>query len=105
MIFIETPLFIEAAQELLSDEAMTQLFQTLQRRPGAGAIIKETGGIRKLRLALAGRGKSGGARVIYYWRVSESQIFLLDIYAKNEQSDLNAKQKEALRKLVKEWLS
>lgn len=59
------------------------------------------GGIRKLRYALPGRGKSGGARVIYFWAVKNDLILLLEIYAKNEQSDLDDDQLKALRKEVK----
>ena len=103
MVFTETPNFTQSVLELLSDEAYGELQQELRQRPSMGAIIQGTGGIRKTRVALPGRGKRGGARVIYYWRVSESQILMLDIYAKNVRADLTKDQKAALKKIVEEW--
>jgi hypothetical protein len=64
-------------------------------------LIKGGGGIRKLRQVLPGRGKSGGARVIYYWAVKNDLILMLDIYAKNEQANLTDEQVNALREEVK----
>lgn len=71
--------------------------------PDAGDIIKGSGGIRKIRQSAKGKGTRGGVRVIYYWAVSREQIFMLDIYAKNEQTDLTSDQIRELRKLVDEW--
>lgn len=76
---------------------------SLADRPGAGDLIPGTGGLRKLRWGLAGRGKRAGARVVYYWRVSESQILMLAIYAKNERLDLSASDKSIWRKIVARW--
>ncbi|MCI0389491.1 MAG: type II toxin-antitoxin system RelE/ParE family toxin [Acidobacteria bacterium] len=64
-------------------------------------LIEGGGGIRKLRQALPGRGKSGGARVIYYWAVKNDLILMLDIYTKNEKVDLSDEQVNELRKEVK----
>ena len=58
--------------------------------------------IRKVRWALPGSGKSGGVRVIYYWRVSESQILMLTMYAKNVQANLTPAQTRELATHVKE---
>ena len=68
--------------------------------PEAGAVIAGTGGLRKLRVAFSGRGKRGGARVIYYyWREGES-AYLFTAYAKNDQSDLNQADKDVLSAIV-----
>jgi len=71
-------------------------------RPEAGPVIPESGGLRKVRWSLPGRGKRGGARVIYYWKVAADKIFLLFSYPKNVRSDLSATQLRALRRLVTE---
>jgi hypothetical protein len=63
-------------------------------------VIKGSGGLRKLRWALPGRGKSGGVRIVYFWRVSESQIIMLTMYAKNVQANLTPAQLKQLAKLV-----
>jgi hypothetical protein len=64
-------------------------------------LVKGGGGIRKVRVALPGHGKSGGARVIYFWVVAEDLIVMHDIYAKNDQADLSDEQIKALHKEVK----
>jgi len=67
-----------------------------------GAVIKGGGGIRKTRVAVGSRGKSGGARVIYYWAVRRDVILLLYAYPKNVTADLTPKQLAQLGKVVKE---
>ena len=74
----------------------------LMLRPEQGAVIPGSGGLRKLRWAGRGRGKRGGTRVIYYWFVSESVIYMLFAYAKNAAADLTPAQVKVLRQLVKE---
>ena len=90
--------------DLLSpgDEDYSKLQDELVRRPDAGDLIREGGGIRKLRWKRPGTGKSGGIRVIYYWLVDEDNILMLVAYAKNVKDNLNAQETEILRKLVKE---
>lgn len=67
MEFIETPTFTRQVTHLLSDEEYRQLQNTLVEDPECGDLIKGGGGIRKVRHAVQGRGKSGGVRAIYYW--------------------------------------
>ena len=65
-------------------------------------VIAGTDGLRKLRLALPGRGKRGGARVIYYWQNDQERIFLILIYPKGAKEDLTPKEKVILKQLVRE---
>lgn len=99
--FRETTRFTNRVVELLDDEAYTALQLYLAEYPDAGDLIKGGGGISKLRYPLPGRGKSRGARVIYFWAVKSDLILMLEIYAKNEQSNLSDEQIKALRKEVK----
>lgn len=62
--------------------------------------MRGTGGVRKIRVALAGRGKSGGARVIYYYVGAKERVFLLLAYPKNEKDNLTGGEKEQMRKLT-----
>jgi hypothetical protein len=71
-------------------------------RPDAGVIIPGSGGLRKLRWRLEGRGKRGGARVIYYWMKGENVIYLVFGYAKSKQEDLTREQLRILRQLVED---
>jgi hypothetical protein len=103
MIFIETPIFTRRAKELLDDDSYIALQKQLVLTPSAGDVIEGTGGIRKMRVAAKGHGKRGGARVIYYHFVSASQIALLMIYPKNEQQDLTADERKALKAVIEHW--
>lgn len=64
------------------------------------ANIPETGGVRKLRWALAGRGKRGGARIIYYYHNEELPLFLLAAYAKNEKANLSKAERNAMKRVI-----
>ncbi|MBZ0167954.1 Toxin HigB-2 [Candidatus Methylomirabilis lanthanidiphila] len=86
--FIETKLFTRLVSEYLSDDEYADLQTTLIRNPEAGAIIPGSGGIRKLRWGLAGRGKRGGIRIVYYAKVSEGVIWMLTLYAKNVSENI-----------------
>ncbi len=98
MIFIETPTFAADREQYLPDDEFAEFQQDLADRPDAGDLIPGGHGLRKIRVALQGRGKRGGARVIYYWRVAESQILLVVIFAKNVKVDLTKAQLKALAK-------
>ena len=84
----------------LGDEELQQLQNLLIDDPEAGDVITGTGGARKVRIPLEGRGKSGGGRVIYVDVVVHERIYLLLAYPKNVQSDLTPDQKKMMRKLV-----
>jgi hypothetical protein len=102
VIFIETPTFGADRDELLPDDTFAEFQQLLADRPDAGDLIPGGHGLRKVRVALQGRGKRGGARVIYYWRVAESQILLVAVFAKNVMVDLTKTQLKALAKAYTE---
>jgi hypothetical protein len=74
MVFIETTAFTRLVYDYLSDEEFAGVQNYLLMHPNAGQIIPGSGGVRKLRWAIEGRGKRGGIRVIYYWRVSEKRF-------------------------------
>lgn len=103
MIFIETPVFTDDIQLLMPDDTYSELQQHLAEYPDAGDLIQGTGGIRKVRWKLPGTGKSGGVRVIYYWRTAEDQILMLLVYKKAKQDDLSPSQKRGLRRIVENW--
>lgn len=100
MELIETPIFTRQVTGRLADEEYRLLQVHLLQRPDAGVIIPGSGGLRKLRWRMPGRGKRGGARIIYYWKVEHGRLYLLFLYPKNVRSDLTRAQLRALRKLV-----
>lgn len=102
MLFIETSIFTKQIKELVSDEEYRQLQQDLLVQPDKGDLIKNGGGIRKVRCAQGNKGKSGGIRVIYYWVTEDDQIFFLVAYPKSVKDNLTDKETSILRQLVKE---
>jgi hypothetical protein len=88
--FVETRLFTRLVQEYLSDDEYSALQQALLQDPEAGAVVPGSGGVRKLRWGVAGRGKRGGLRVIYFLRTRQGQIWMLTIYPKNVAENIPA---------------
>jgi mRNA-degrading endonuclease RelE of RelBE toxin-antitoxin system len=102
MVIIETHIFTRQILLLLNDEEYRLLQSVLANRPDAGVVIPSSGGLRKMRWGITGRGKRGGVRVIYYWAVKKERILMLLIYPKNVKDDLTQEQLKILRKIVKE---
>lgn len=88
MVVIEAPTFSRLVYDYLSDDEYAALQWALTLHPELGALIPGSGGLRKLRWAMPGKGKRGGLRVIYYWRNSVGEIWLLTLYAKNEAANI-----------------
>lgn len=93
------------ANQLLSEEERSDLIAYLSEKPQSGVLIQNTGGIRKLRWAKSGSGKSGGVRVIYYFHSDIMPLYLLTVFGKNEKANISMKEKQMLSKLVKELAS
>jgi hypothetical protein len=100
MTVVETGRFLKDARPLLSDTERAKLVAFIGANPEAGEVIPETGGVRKLRWALSGKGKRGGARVIYYHHSQRLPVFLLAAYAKNEKANLSRAERNAMKCLV-----
>lgn len=99
---VETPQFLSAARRLLDDAERSALVDYLAYNPTAGDLIRGTGGVRKLRWSLEGRGKRGGARVIYFHHNAALPLFLLTAFAKNVRADLSQAECNELRTLTKQ---
>jgi len=104
MKFIETPIFTKEVQTLLEDDEYKSLQIALLLRPEQGSIIPGSGGLRKIRWAIKGKGKRGGLRVIYYWNPKTESFYMLLIYSKSKKDDLSQDQLQILSQLVKEEL-
>lgn len=100
LMFKETANFTRAISRLMSDGDYSRLQWALVQMPDLGTIIVGSGGIRKFRWAAKGHGKSGGARVIYYWAVSVETILMLDVYVKGRKEDLTEEEIKRLRQVV-----
>lgn len=102
MVFVETSLFTKLLPGYLSDEGYRELQNHLVEHPDTGAVIRGSGGVRKVRWGAGAKGKSGGVRVIYYWVKADQQIFLLSIYGKGEKENLSAADLRRVIKLLEE---
>ena len=100
MTVVETERFLKDIKPLMPDAERAALVTYVGANPGAGQIIPETGGVRKLRWALAGRGKRGGARVIYYYHSAHLPVFLLAAYAKKEKANLSKAERNTMKRLA-----
>ncbi len=102
MLFVETSLFTRLLHAHLDDDEYRGLQSYLIELPEAGALIRATGGVRKVRWRARGKGKSGGVRVIYYWVKADDRIFFLTIYGKSEKEDLTPQDLRTIARLMKE---
>lgn len=100
MTVVETDRFLKDASRLMPEAERTELIGFIAANPESGDLIPVTGGVRKLRWALPGRGKSGGARVIYYFHSEQLPVFMLAAYGKSEKANLSNAERNAMAKLV-----
>ena len=98
---VETSEFLARVDKLMTEGERERLIAYLASNPTAGTLIQGTGGVRKLRWGLEGRGKRGGARVIYFYQKVGLPLFALTIVAKNERADLSQHDRNDLRGLTK----
>jgi len=96
----ETPTFTRQADKLFSEDEKRELIDFLAVNPLAGDEIPGTGGVRKVRIAASGRGKRGGARVIYYYLDETMPIYALLVYAKNARDDMTPDEKRLVAALA-----
>lgn len=96
----EVPEYIRLAEKLLSADERRDLISYLAAHPRAGDLIEGTGGVRKLRWARGGRGKSGGVRAVYYVHSDAMPLYLLTLFAKNERANLSKAERNDLADLV-----
>jgi hypothetical protein len=100
MTVVETGRFLKDAARLMPEPARIELVEFVATNPQAGDLISGTGGVRKLRWALPGRGKRGGARVIYYFHSERLPVFLLAAYGKNEKANFSKAERNEMARLV-----
>lgn len=100
--FVETNEFRRRWTKLgFGDEDLRELQAYLLEHPDAGDVMQGTGGVRKLRWARPGRGKSGGARTIYLDLADRHTTWLITVFGKNEQANLSAEERNEVRIFVK----
>jgi hypothetical protein len=98
--FVETKLFTKLVQVYLSDDEYAALQQALIVSPEAGDVIPGSGGVRKLRWGVEGRGKRGGLRVIYFLRLRNDEVWMITLYAKNVADSIPAKVLKKIREEI-----
>lgn len=99
---VELSAFVRDIAGVLDDDELDELKVFLAANPEAGVVIKNTGGVRKLRWTASGRGKRGGGRVIYYFHSETVPLYLFKFFVKAAKSDLTATEKKELSDVVAE---
>lgn len=99
MIFIETSIFTKLLDDYLSDDEYQVLQEYLMEHPKSGDMVRGSGGVRKMRWATGNKGKSGGIRVIYYWKSADDEMWMPTLYAKNERATIGT---NVLKKIAQE---
>ncbi len=85
----------------MTEDVREELISYLSANPTAGDLISGTGGVRKLRWGLEGRGKRGGARIIHFFHNADLPLFILTAFAKNERVDLSQEERNSFRRLTR----
>ncbi len=96
----ETAYFSRRAEKRLTADELWDAISMIATNPLCGDLIKETGGLRKVRFAAGGKGKSGGVRILYYWFSENAPIFLLDVFKKGEKDNLSKAERNAFAVLA-----
>jgi mRNA-degrading endonuclease RelE of RelBE toxin-antitoxin system len=99
---VEMPSYLAEAERLFSLDERGAIVDRLATDPTCGVIIPGSGGIRKVRFGFGGRGKSGGARIIYLFSGEKLPVFVLAVFAKNDKANLSAAERNALARLATE---
>ena len=98
---METKAFQERAKSRMTKEEVDSAVRMIAMDPTCGDLLRGTGGIRKVRFAVAGKGKSGGVRIIYYFHNEDIPVFMLAVFAKKEKADLKPSERKMLAVLAK----
>jgi hypothetical protein len=98
--FVYLSVFDRAAKGLLSETDLQTIEAAIVANPKVGATVAETGGVRKMRYALPGRGKSGGARIIYYYRGVKGRVYMITAYGKSRQENLSRADRHTIHQLI-----
>ena len=99
---VETPAYLAAAKGILSNSERADVISIAAEAPRAGVALG--GGIRKMRIARPGRGKSSGARVVFLFAGDDVPVFLLTVFAKNEKANLGTRERTALISAAKQMV-
>jgi hypothetical protein len=99
---VELSSYLKKAEKLFSEQERDQIVLMLALDPEYGEVMPGTGGLRKVRVAMEGRGKSGGARVVYFLYNETLPVYIFAVFAKNEKANLTQAERNELRKRAEE---
>jgi hypothetical protein len=94
------PVYSRKAEGLLSGDEREEFAAFISQNPTVGSVVRGSGGVRKVRWARAGIGKSGGVRVIYYNQLAHEEIWLLTLYGKNERATIPAHELRFIKEAI-----
>ena len=97
---IETPIYSGKVSQILTEDERDGFAAFIAANPTAGTVVRGSGGVRKVRWAQQGRGKSGGTRVVYFNRLAHGEIWLLTIFAKSDRSTIPAHELKLIKEAI-----
>ena len=97
---VETQSYLQSAENLLSEQERESIKDMIAADPECGVLMKGTGGVRKIRIGVGNRGKSSGARVIYFYHNDTRPVYLLTVFPKARQANLTKAQCHDLKRLT-----
>ena len=100
-VVVETPGYLKEVEAIFTTQEREAIVTMVATDPECGEIMQGTGGVRKVRVGRGGRGKSGGARVVYVHHDADHPIFLLAAFAKNEKANLSKAERNDMARFVK----
>ncbi len=98
--FTSSPGFTRTVRKLMTEDEFTAFKEYIANHPKEGEVIPETGGVRKIRWAVGGKGKRGGARIIYFYVTQAAVIYLLEVYTKSTKENLTNAERNEYKKLT-----
>jgi hypothetical protein len=98
---VETTAYLKKAERIFSEDEIAEIALLLATDPECGDVIVGTGGVRKVKIARGSRGKSAGARIVYYFHGDERlPILVFTVFTKTEKDNLGNEEKKDLSKMV-----
>jgi hypothetical protein len=102
LTFVESIKFTRLIMTIVSDDEYAEFQRELAASPEKGALLSGCGGVRKVRMAARGKGKSGGARILYLYLPIGRTIYLLYVYTKGDAENISAEGKKAIRRMAEQ---
>ena len=94
---VETETFEKKSNKVWSESEKADFISWIATHYEEGDVISGAQGVRKVRWKYGQSGKSGGVRVIYFNILDDGEVWLLDLYTKNQQANMKASEAKKIK--------